>query len=50
MLLEFAISPLGEGESLSEEVAQVLDLVDRSGLPYEADRDQRRECRQSGYS
>lgn len=34
MIVEFSITPIGKGESLSEDVAQVLDLVDRSGLPY----------------
>jgi uncharacterized protein (TIGR00106 family) len=27
--------PVGSGESLREPVAKVLDLVDRSGLPYQ---------------
>lgn len=35
MVVEFSIIPLGRGESLSAEVARVLDLVDRSGLPYQ---------------
>ena len=30
-----SIVPLGQGESVSQYVAQCLDLVDRSGLPYE---------------
>jgi len=34
MIVEFSITPLGRGESLSEDVARVLDLVDRSGLDY----------------
>lgn len=34
-LLEMSIVPLGEGESVSRYVAQCVDLVDRSGLPYE---------------
>ena len=35
VLLEMSIVPLGEGESVSRYVAQCLDLIDRSGLPYE---------------
>jgi len=34
MIVEFSITPLGKGESLSEDVARILDLVDRSGLDY----------------
>jgi uncharacterized protein (TIGR00106 family) len=34
MLLEFTILPVGRGESLSEDVAAVVDLIDRSGIPY----------------
>ena len=34
MLVEFSITPIGKGESLSTDVAQVLDLVDKSGLDY----------------
>lgn len=34
-LLEMSIVPLGEGESVSRYVAQCVELVDRSGLPYE---------------
>ncbi|NPV04517.1 MAG: MTH1187 family thiamine-binding protein [Syntrophaceae bacterium] len=34
MLVQFSIVPLGRGESISEHVARVLDLVDGSGLPY----------------
>jgi uncharacterized protein (TIGR00106 family) len=35
VLLEFAMSPTGEGESLSRHVARVLDVIDRSGVPYQ---------------
>jgi uncharacterized protein (TIGR00106 family) len=35
MLLEFTMSPLGKGESVSEYVARSLDIIDRSGLPYQ---------------
>jgi uncharacterized protein (TIGR00106 family) len=34
VLLEFAIAPTSEGESLSRHVARILDIVDRSGVPY----------------
>lgn len=34
VLLEFSMTPLGEGESVSRYVARSLDIVDRSGLPY----------------
>ncbi|MBN2170947.1 MAG: MTH1187 family thiamine-binding protein [Candidatus Krumholzibacteriota bacterium] len=34
MLAFFTIVPAIAGESLGEPVARVLDLVDRSGLPY----------------
>jgi uncharacterized protein (TIGR00106 family) len=34
MLCEFSISPFGRSESVSGEVAQIIDLIDRSGLPY----------------
>jgi uncharacterized protein (TIGR00106 family) len=35
MLLEFSMSPLGKGESVSEYVARSLDIIDRSGVPYQ---------------
>ncbi len=35
MLAEFSIVPLGKGESLSKDIAVVLDLVDKSGLSYQ---------------
>ncbi len=34
MLLEFSIVPLGSGSSVGESVAEVLRLVDASGLSY----------------
>lgn len=34
VLLEFAMAPHGQGESLSAHVARILDIVDRSGVPY----------------
>lgn len=35
VLLEMSIVPMGVGESVSEYVAECVDLVDRSGLAYE---------------
>lgn len=35
VLLEMSIVPLGQGESVSQYVAECIDLVDRSGLDYE---------------
>ena len=35
VLLEFAMSPTGEGESLSRHVARILDIIDRSGITYQ---------------
>ncbi len=35
VLLEFAMTPGGKGESVSEYVARVLDVIDRSGVPYQ---------------
>lgn len=34
VLLEFSMSPLGKGESVSRYVARSLDIVDSSGLDY----------------
>jgi len=34
MLVEFSILPLGKGSSMGDEIAEVLKIVDRSGLPY----------------
>ena len=35
MLVDFTIAPVGEGESLSAYVAQVFDIIHRSGVAYE---------------
>ena len=35
VLLEFAMSPLDKGDSLSRYVAGSLDVIDKSGLPYQ---------------
>jgi uncharacterized protein (TIGR00106 family) len=34
MLLEFSIVPVGVGSSIGDQLAEVLKLVDASGLPY----------------
>ncbi len=34
VLLEFSITPLGEGESVSQYVARSLEIVEASGLDY----------------
>ena len=33
-LVEFSMSPLGKGESVSQYVARSLEIIDGSGLPY----------------
>ena len=35
VLLEFSMTPLTQGDSVSAYVARSLDIVDRSGLPYQ---------------
>ena len=35
MLLEFSLYPLDKGESVGEYVARSVDIIDRSGLPYQ---------------
>ena len=35
VLLEFSMSPLGKGESVSKYVARSLDIIDRSGVAYQ---------------
>jgi uncharacterized protein (TIGR00106 family) len=35
VLLEFSMSPLTKGESVSAFVARSLDIIDKSGLPYQ---------------
>lgn len=34
VLLEFSMTPIGQGESVGSYVARCLDLVDQSGLDY----------------
>jgi len=35
MIVEFSVVPIGLGEELAGPVARILDLVDKSGLPYQ---------------
>jgi uncharacterized protein (TIGR00106 family) len=35
VLLEMSITPLGKGDSVSQYVAECVDIVDKSGLAYE---------------
>lgn len=35
VLLEFSIAPAGKGTSVSPFVARALDIIDKSGLPYQ---------------
>jgi uncharacterized protein (TIGR00106 family) len=35
VLLEFSMTPLTRGESVSAYVARSLDIIDRSGVPYQ---------------
>ena len=34
MVASFSVVPIGVGEELKEHIAKVLDVIDRSGLPY----------------
>ena len=35
VLMEFSITPMDKGESVSQYVARCVDIIDRSGLEYE---------------
>jgi uncharacterized protein (TIGR00106 family) len=35
VLLEFSMAPVGQGESVSAQVARILDVIDKSGVPYQ---------------
>ena len=35
VLREFAMAPRGHEQSLSADVARIVDIIDRSGLPYQ---------------
>jgi len=34
MVASFSVVPIGVGEELKEHIAKVLDIIDKSGLPY----------------
>ena len=36
MLIEFSVIPISAGESMGNQIAKVLKIVDESGLPYKA--------------
>ena len=35
VLLEFSMAPVGQGDSVSAAVARILDVIDKSGVPYQ---------------
>jgi uncharacterized protein (TIGR00106 family) len=35
MIVEFNIVPIGKGEELAGLVAKIIDIIDKSGLPYQ---------------
>jgi len=35
MIIEFSVVPVGRGEELAGPVARILDIIDKSGLPYQ---------------
>jgi uncharacterized protein (TIGR00106 family) len=35
VLIEFAMTPTGKGESFTADVARILDVIDRSGVTYQ---------------
>jgi uncharacterized protein (TIGR00106 family) len=35
VIIEFSVVPIGRGEELAGPVARILDIVDKSGLPYQ---------------
>jgi uncharacterized protein (TIGR00106 family) len=35
VIIEFSVVPIGRGDELAAPVARILDLVDKSGLPYQ---------------
>jgi len=35
MLFELSLFPLGKSRGMSEDVAKVIELIDKSGLPYQ---------------
>ena len=48
VLMEFSISPLGEGSSVSQYVARCIAIVEASGLDYEGHDRRRRAGRGAG--
>ncbi len=36
MLVQFSMFPVGNKESASGEVAKIIDIIDKSGLPYKS--------------
>jgi uncharacterized protein (TIGR00106 family) len=36
MLVTFSMFPVGKGESISREVAKIIDIIDKSGLRYQS--------------
>ena len=36
MLIQFSMFPVGKKESASAEVAKIIDIIDKSGLPYKS--------------
>jgi uncharacterized protein (TIGR00106 family) len=34
LVVSFSIIPVGTGEELKEHIAEILDIVDKSGIPY----------------
>ena len=34
MIVEFSVVPIGRGEALAAGVAKLVDIIDKSGLPY----------------
>jgi uncharacterized protein (TIGR00106 family) len=35
MLVQFSIFPIGKGEELAKSVANIIDIIDKSKLPYQ---------------
>lgn len=35
MIVEFSVVPIGKGEALAGSVAKIVDVIDKSGLPYQ---------------
>lgn len=49
MLVEFSVVPVGTGSSSrGDKLAQLLDIVDKSGLPYKANLNNNRKKEKDG--